>query len=151
MSKDAGVSWTPVLEDGPPKGLGAVSEVSDIAFYFADPPNIYANMGGQIWKATDATDPREWSVMGAADVTGGGEMAFQPGNPKVMAILTGTRLSGTLDRGHSWVPLHQAGYEIGNVVYQGLPPGARSLTITAGFPWTICIGSDTGVWCHKLD
>lgn len=159
MSKDAGLSWTPVLEDGRPKSVETVSGVSDIAFDSAQPPNVYVSLGNQFWKG-NAMDPRDWSVIDARDAVGGGaQFAVQPGNTEVMAILSGNipgkssaegaGLFASFDGGKSWVPLHEAGYQLGNVVYEGLPPGARWLVVSGGSPWTICMGSAIGVWCHR--
>ena len=148
FSEDGGFSWTPVP---PPSDLSWSAGSQDgFAFDSADPPNIYRAIEGKFFK-TNALEPGLWVVAPWAERVQGYLVTFHPTDPNVFAVLTrGNPLFATLDGGQTFIPLHEAGYQIGNTIYAGLPQGSHPLVIVPDFPPTICIGSASGVWCYKL-
>jgi hypothetical protein len=153
FSEDGGFSWTPI----PPPSNMLWSEGMQVGFTFdsADPPNIYRAIEGKFFK-TNALHPGVWVVAPWAERVQGYLVIFHPTDPNVFAVVTkGDPLFATLDGGQTFIPLHEAGYRIGNTIYSGLPPGVRRTTarptvITVGPSPTICIGSASGVWCHTM-
>ena len=149
LSKNGGLTWESIPLPAPdwPSSLAMALVV------VGERPNLYL-AGIEVGLASiDALDPREWTVVpwppGVARVR---RAAIDATNSNAVALSADDGIYGTFDGGGSWTPLHLAGHQIGNVVYQGLPPHRetiRPIAVTSGSPWTICIGSDTGVWCHR--
>ena len=116
------------------------------------PEGAISRKVGLIWGSRlIRLNPREHTVLWSSDTV---ELEVQsiathPSDPGVLAIRTTDGLLITSDAGASWIPLHQAGYQIENVSYPRLPEGVNGPVVTTGSPWTICIGSVNGVWCHR--
>ena len=144
VSKDGGFSWTLIRD------ANSSLRIADFAIDSADPPSIYVGVTNRGLLRANALNPEEWSVIALPSEPGNFHaLATHPSDPDVLAVAIGTGVFATLDGGASWVPLHEAGHLIGNVTYEGLPyTSGRPIVVMSGSPWTICIGSDTGVWCH---
>ena len=156
MSKDGGLSWSPLA---PPDG-GWPGRLLAFAVNRADPPTLYLGIMEKGLAATNAINPDGWSTRSwPPDVGAIRTLAFHPTNADVMALTSDQGVFATYDGGASWVPLHEAGHRIGNVVYQDLPAMhrlseageglPRPVMVTSGSPWTICVGAYNGVWCHR--
>lgn len=149
ISRDGAVTWNQVLT---PQVREQINIVDFDSFV---PPNIVLGWPEAGLFKANALDPKDWTKLHWPPGTSGRkEVAFHPTNPDVFAVSTADDgVFVTFDGGGSWVPLHQAGYQIGNVVYQGLPSftgGLHPLVVTGGPSPTICIGSDEGPWCHGI-
>lgn len=148
ISIDGAVSWNRVAIPQ------MKEELIGVGFDSAQPPNIYLGwIEAGLFRA-NALDPKEWTKLPwPPGATGGKVVAFHPTNPNVLAITANEGVFVTFNGGASWVPLHQAGYQVGNVIYRGIPPFSghqRPLVVTGDPRPTICIGSDSGSWCHEL-
>ena len=147
-SREGGRSW-----DSPTDAAtGDITNwrVSDFSIDLSESSTLYVAVAGEGLLSISAQNPREYAVLWSSDTaeTEVQSVATHPNYPDVLAIRTTEGLFVTSDGGASWVPLHQAGYQISNVLYQGLPEGVNGPVVTTGSPWTICIGSVNGVWCH---
>jgi len=150
LSRDGTVTWnrveTPQAKDEP---------YFIFTFDSSNPPNIVLGFPEEGLFRANALDPKDWELLlwppGAIGLK---EVALHPTNPDVLAFTDDDDgVFITFDGADSWVPLHQAGYQVGIVVYNGLPifsGGRRPLVLIGGSRPTICIGSDTGPWCHGL-
>ena len=150
LSTDGTVTWnrieTPQAKDEP---------YFIFTFDSSSPPNIVLGFPEEGLFRANALDPKDWELLSwPPGSTGLKEVALHPTNPDVLAFTDDDDgVFITVDGADSWVSLHQAGYQIGNVVYNGLPSfsgGRRALVVTGGPSPTICIGSDTGPWCHII-
>ena len=148
-SSDGGRSWDRPRDQA--TGDIANWRINDFTTGFVESGNLYVAVEGQGLLRISDLDPPESSVVWASDTaeTGVQSVASHPNDAGVLAIRTAEGLFVTSDGGTSWAPLHHAGYQISNVLYQGLPDGVTGPIITTGSPWTICIGSVNGVWCHR--
>ena len=118
-----------------------------------DPPYLYGFADGRYLR-TSALNPEGWTEVNVPSEAGVVRaLSLHPSDPNVFAVVGDGGVFATFDGGSSWVPLHEAGHMIGNTLYQGLPvarySGGRPVVVSTGSPWTICIGSDTGGWCHR--
>ena len=155
ISVDGGFSWTPVPD------ATAKWRVNSFAIDSTNLPNIYVAVAGKGLLKANALDPKEWSIIVAPPEGGipfpqAGEVkavTTHPENPEILAIFGHGGVYATLDGGDTWITLNQAGYVVGNVIYEGIPSFRlsehRPLVMGIGSPWTIYVGSDLGVWCHR--
>ena len=148
-SRDGGRSWNSPRDET----TGAIANwrVNDFTTDISESDTLYAAMAGKGVFSISTLNPREHTVLWSSDTV---ELEVQsiathPSDPGVLAIRTTDGLLITSDAGASWIPLHQAGYQIENVSYPRLPEGVNGPVVTTGSPWTICIGSVNGVWCHR--
>ena len=138
LSTDGGLKWKFM----PPKYF---QRLLAVAIDSGNPPRIYASSDGSQVRTADALDPEEWEDVNVSAQS----IAIHPGNPQVLAVYSGRGVHASLDRGDTWISLNEAGFlrdgEISHppFVSEGLP-----LTIASTTPWTICVGSNDGVWCH---
>lgn len=163
VSYDSGIEWSPV-PDGPQGDRRAWSFGSydnRFGITLTNPLTIYATISGgdfdidlgNVFKA-DATNPTEWIPAFKENVSGR-NITIHPNDPDVFVVRSHSHIIlATSDGGQSWIPLHQAGYQVGNTIYSELPSvggsrGTPPQVIANGDPWTICIGTNTGVWCHR--
>ena len=155
ISTDGGFSWTPVADA--PSGWQTLSPYFIVLS--ADPPSIYAAFYGDVEDTyqgilfkINALAPQEWLPPQLPSEAKRVEtFAIHPANSDVLAVRNSGQLFFTDDAGASWVPLHEGGHLIDNVTHIGLPAygDPRPLVMTGGSTPTICIGSYTGVWCHR--
>ena len=148
-SRDGGRSWNSPRDET--TGDIANWRVNDFTTDISESDTLYAAMAGKGVFSISTLNPREHTVLWSSDTV---ELEVQsiathPSDPGVLAIRTTDGLLITSDAGASWIPLHQAGYQIENVSYPRLPEGVNGPVVTTGSPWTICIGSVNGVWCHR--
>ena len=147
-SSDGGRSWDSPRDVATGEALNWI--VTDFITDPSDAATLYVAVAGKGLLSISALNPGEHTLLWPSE-SGGSEVqsiSAHPSKPGVLAMRTTHGLFVTLNGGRSWVPLHQAGYQIGNVLYQGLPEGANGPVVTTGSPWTICVGSVNGVWCH---
>lgn len=150
ITTDGGINWSEVT--APVEAKGAV--VKQIAS--SDPPIIVLGYKDEGLFISDALDPASWTgIPWPPGASGEKLVAFHPSNPDVLAVTVDSgEVFLTSDGGSSWVPLHQAGHEIENVIYQDLPAftgGRRRLVLSGGNNPQICVGSDIGLWCHSTE
>ena len=125
-SRDGGLSWHG-SRDAATDDI-ANWRINDFTIGFMESGNLYVAVDGQGLLRISTLNPQESSVVWSSDTaeTEVQSVATHPYDAGMLAIRTTEGLFVTLDGGTSWTPLHQAGYQITNVLYQGLPEGVTS-------------------------